>query len=1255
MSTVDGPVKKSLRSKRLMRPAKSKARKPSDATDEPMPDAHNDMTDGDSAASKSEAWELGSVNADKHLETADVDRNSGTTDVDTDGHSGTTDVDTVGNRGSTYSEDHGMRELPVVSVSASSNTTYTESSTDVFVEASEPTQDIDLSLPPPLPTDEIKQEGQDFMQMLGDLADTEGPHNFLGGVGVDANTSEGGKRRGSDTGLLGAGFMESLSASPDLTDLSKKDLSESHVTRVRRASSGRSTGAKDVAAVKDSELEAEHARLADHSGDRSGDRSSSRNDDHNSSRSGDVDSGRNYGLGRSVSVRIGSRPGGGERRRPSEAVVSPASGGSNKQGNRRSIMLTSFVPPVGMSGGGSSTGSRSSTESPGGSINEALVDHAALNGVVEISAGRTFKRSSILDSQLGSTSRSSMSRSNRGSQDMASIRLRPSEAVSASASLPSDVKSVAKTALKSISERIGGAGSASSAPADSGEDDEDEGMPEWMKEVQRRKREARKQEEDARAARAAAEAAEAEDAEEAAQAEAAKHEAVKLEAAKREAAKQEAAHAEAARLEAAKLESAKLETAKQAEQSMPTPVSIQSYDAREPLQTIEPIPEPSTASIGNAIAIGHDDDDDMPLTNIDLGDRNQDFVPNLNKPLPADALAPKPVSTQQQPPVTTRSIYRSLSASLGISQSAQEAENPARQSGPPLPTVSERQRSTSQTASSPSPSQNGIFAAVTSFFGRASTQLSAPPSASTLITPLVHSGASSSSNMSRGTIEFPGMRPSGTEARPSDTGDSADPAMDVLLHQLEAQNQQIMKDNKARVFAPAEAVERADDDNVDWDFWGNLINNYDAATRSEPRKLARSVYRGIPKAVRGTVWQLMAKSRDDPELGARFRRLVAQRSEPDSEGAGHEKQIRHDLARTFPKLDYFRDADGAGQEGLFNVLRAYALFDPEVGYCQGLSFVVGPLLLNMPDEEAFCVLVKLMYTYGLRGHFLPSMDDLQLRLYQFEHVLADALPWLSRHFQEQGVLPTMYVSQWLMTMFAYRLPIELTFRLFDVVFAEGLDCLLRVAIAVLKRSQTRLLTLEFEGILQYLNDGPLFAFYSHAAPDMLVHDSNQVSINARALQKLRRQYIDDAQRKLEEEDEASAMRAENEQLKTECAQLQNALQSGEMQGEKQGADREERARLARQIEDLEKQLQNERREAEVRLRDERREAETRIKADMDQLAQKNVQLTIKNQQLEDGLQDMEEALVQIKMLYAESEDQREVMTKRFEDLRKALK
>lgn len=40
----------------------------------------------------------------------------------------------------------------------------------------------------------------------------------------------------------------------------------------------------------------------------------------------------------------------------------------------------------------------------------------------------------------------------------------------------------------------------------------------------------------------------------------------------------------------------------------------------------------------------------------------------------------------------------------------------------------------------------------------------------------------------------------------------------------------------------------------------------------------------------------------------------------------------------------------------------------------------------MPDEEAFCLLVRLMYSYDLRGHFLPDMPKLQLRLVSTVHL-----------------------------------------------------------------------------------------------------------------------------------------------------------------------------------------------------------------------------------------------------------------------------
>lgn len=61
----------------------------------------------------------------------------------------------------------------------------------------------------------------------------------------------------------------------------------------------------------------------------------------------------------------------------------------------------------------------------------------------------------------------------------------------------------------------------------------------------------------------------------------------------------------------------------------------------------------------------------------------------------------------------------------------------------------------------------------------------------------------------------------------------------------------------------------------------------------------------------------------------------------------HEKIIERDLARTFPTIEYFKDPKGSGQLALLNVLKAYSIYDPEVGYCQGIAFVVGALLLNV--------------------------------------------------------------------------------------------------------------------------------------------------------------------------------------------------------------------------------------------------------------------------------------------------------------------
>ncbi|PWN31737.1 TBC-domain-containing protein [Meira miltonrushii] len=244
------------------------------------------------------------------------------------------------------------------------------------------------------------------------------------------------------------------------------------------------------------------------------------------------------------------------------------------------------------------------------------------------------------------------------------------------------------------------------------------------------------------------------------------------------------------------------------------------------------------------------------------------------------------------------------------------------------------------------------------------------------------------------------------------------------------------------------------EEGIDWDFWGDVMSNYQDIARTQPRKLSKAIQAGIPAALRGMMWQLMSSSKDE-EMEIIYAYYLKQTSP-------HEKMIRKDLARTFPGQVYFQDGKGIGQENLFNVVKAYSLYDEECGYCQGMQFVVGPLLLNMPDEEAFSTLVRLMKSYDLRGHFVPNMPSLQLRLFQFERLLEECLPLLHRHLVRQGVKSSMYASGWIMTLFTYRSPLPICFRILDSVFAEGIEAIFRFALALMKKNEDQLLQMSFD-------------------------------------------------------------------------------------------------------------------------------------------------------------------------------------------------
>lgn len=215
-------------------------------------------------------------------------------------------------------------------------------------------------------------------------------------------------------------------------------------------------------------------------------------------------------------------------------------------------------------------------------------------------------------------------------------------------------------------------------------------------------------------------------------------------------------------------------------------------------------------------------------------------------------------------------------------------------------------------------------------------------------------------------------------------------------------------------------------------------------------KVHSAVGQGVPRHHRGEIWRFLAEqfhlkhpfpSKQQPK-DVPYKELLKKLT-------SQQHAILIDLGRTFPTHPYFSAQLGAGQLSLYNILKAYSLLDQEVGYCQGLSFVAGILLLHMSEEEAFKMLKFLMFDMGLRKQYRPDMIILQIQMYQLSRLLHDYHRDLYNHLEEYEIGPSLYAAPWFLTVFASQFPLGFVARVFDMIFLQGSEVIFKVALSLL--------------------------------------------------------------------------------------------------------------------------------------------------------------------------------------------------------------
>jgi len=227
---------------------------------------------------------------------------------------------------------------------------------------------------------------------------------------------------------------------------------------------------------------------------------------------------------------------------------------------------------------------------------------------------------------------------------------------------------------------------------------------------------------------------------------------------------------------------------------------------------------------------------------------------------------------------------------------------------------------------------------------------------------------------------------------------------------------------------------------------------------------------------------------------------------------GKENSYANDVEKDVRRLMGYRsDENGFGRVDISaksypqfharmcNILYATSAVFTEVGYCQGMSFPAFHLAHSLgllpypashedpptaggfhPDPErldaiGFHAFYAFLGPLGLGKIFAPQLTTMNHCIHILQDLIRQNLPVLHQHFEAEGFEISLFAIGWLESLFVYieAMPVQTINRIWDIWIADAsFKILFQVSIAILQLSMQKLLDMDFEGIIQYLQKLP---------------------------------------------------------------------------------------------------------------------------------------------------------------------------------------
>ncbi|XP_024031875.1 TBC1 domain family member 15 isoform X2 [Morus notabilis] len=259
--------------------------------------------------------------------------------------------------------------------------------------------------------------------------------------------------------------------------------------------------------------------------------------------------------------------------------------------------------------------------------------------------------------------------------------------------------------------------------------------------------------------------------------------------------------------------------------------------------------------------------------------------------------------------------------------------------------------------------------------------------------------------------------------------------------------------------------------------WAFLLGHYAYESTYAEREYLRSVKKSEYETIKNQ-WQSIS-----PQQAKKFTKFRERKG-----------LIDKDVVRTDRSLSFYDGDDNPNVCLLRDILLTYSFYNFDLGYCQGMSDLLSPILFVMGDEsESFWCFVSLMERLG--PNFNRDQNGMHTQLFAISKLVELLDSPLHSYFKQHDCLNYFFCFRWVLIQFKREFEYEKTMRLWEVLWTHYLSehLHLYLCVAILKRQRNKIISeqMDFDTLLKFINE-----LSGHIDLDSVLRDAEALCICA---------------------------------------------------------------------------------------------------------------------------------------------------------------